>query len=208
MVADCVAIDALAGPSELVVLAEATADPGTIAADLLAQAEHDPQAVPVLVSVGEALAARVSAELARQVETLPTADVARAALANGGAVVVRNLDEGIAACDLLAPEHLELHVADAESLAPRLRHYGALFIGAGSAGVLGDYGAGPNHVLPTGRAARCAGGLSVLSFLRVRTWLAIHDPVGARDLVEDAAWLGRVEGLEAHARSAERRLGL
>lgn len=207
LVAGRVAIDTLAGPSELVVLADATADPGTIAADLLAQAEHDPQAVPVLVSVGEAIAARVSAELARQLERLPTADIARAALANGGAVVVRDLDEGIAACDLLAPEHLELHVADAESLAPRLRHYGALFIGAGSAEVLGDYGAGPNHVLPTGRAARSAGGLSVLTFLRVRTWLRIDDPVGARDLIEDAAWLGRVEGLEAHARSAERRLG-
>jgi histidinol dehydrogenase len=92
-------------------------------------------------------------------------------------------------------------------VAPRLRHYGALFVGTAAAEVLGDYGAGPNHVLPTGGAARSAGGLSVLTFLRVRTWLAIDDPAGARELVEDAAWLGRVEGLEAHARSAERRLG-
>jgi phosphoribosyl-ATP pyrophosphohydrolase/phosphoribosyl-AMP cyclohydrolase/histidinol dehydrogenase len=208
LVAGHVAIDTLAGPSELVVLADATADAELVAADLLAQAEHDPRAVPVLVSVGAAIADEVSAELRRQLETLPTAVVARAALANGGAVVVRDLAEGVAACDLLAPEHLELHVADAELLVPRLRHYGALFVGAAAAEVLGDYGAGPNHVLPTGGVARSAGGLSVLTFLRVRTWLAIDDPAGARELVEDAAWLGRLEGLEAHARSAERRLGL
>ncbi|HEX9728556.1 MAG TPA: histidinol dehydrogenase [Gemmatimonadales bacterium] len=207
LVAGHVAIDTLAGPSELVVLADATADAGMVAADLLAQAEHDPYAVPVLVSVGGAIAEGVSAELVRQLETLPTAVIARAALGNGGAVVVRDLDEGVAACDILAPEHLELHVADAGCLAPRLRHYGALFVGTGAAEVLGDYGAGPNHVLPTGGAARSAGGLSVLTFLRVRTWLAIDDPAGARGLVEDAAWLGRLEGLEAHARSAERRLG-
>jgi len=121
-------------------------------------------------------------------------------------VVVAGTDEAVAACDLLAPEHLALQVADAETLAPRCRHYGALFIGAASAQVLGDYGAGPNHVLPTGRAARSAGGLSVLTFLRVRTWLAIEDPVAARELIEDTAWLSRAEGLEAHARSAERRL--
>lgn len=114
---------------------------------------------------------------------------------------------GIAACDLPAPEHLELHAGDAESVAPRLRHDGALFVGAGSAEVLGDYGAGPNHVLTTGRIACSIGGLCDLTFLCVRTRLAIDDAVGARDLIEDAAWLGRVEGLEAHARSAERRLG-
>jgi phosphoribosyl-ATP pyrophosphohydrolase/phosphoribosyl-AMP cyclohydrolase/histidinol dehydrogenase len=207
LVAGHVTIDTLAGPSELVVLADATADARMVAADLLAQAEHDPSAVPILVSVGAAIAEEVSAELLRQLETLPAAVIARAALANGGAVVVRDLGEGVATCDLLAPEHLELHVADAACVAPRLRHYGALFLGTAAAEVLGDYGAGPNHVLPTGGAARSAGGLSVLTFLRVRTWLAIDDPAGARELVEDAAWLGRLEGLEAHARSAERRLG-
>ena len=206
LVAGRVAIDALAGPSELVVLADATADPATVAADLLAQAEHDPHAVPVLVSIGENVAERVSAELARQLETLPTADVARAALSNGGAMVVPDLDAGVDLCDQLAPEHLELHVAEAESVGPRLRHFGAVFVGAASGEVLGDYGAGPNHVLPTGRTSRSTGGLSVLTFLRVRTWLAIDDAVAARELIEDAAWLGRIEGLEAHARSAERRL--
>lgn len=204
-VAGRVAMDTLAGPSELVVLADATADAALVAADLLAQAEHDPDAVPVLVAVGAGVAEAVDAELARQLDTLPTADVARAALAGGGAVVVDDLDAGVAACDLLAPEHLEVMTADAEAVAGRLRHYGGLFVGPASAEVLGDYGAGPNHTLPTGRAARASGGLSVLTFLRVRTWLRIDDPPAARDVVDDAAWLGRVEGLEAHARAADAR---
>ena len=201
-----VAIDMLAGPSELVVFADATASPAVVAADLLAQAEHDPDAVPVLVTVDPALADRVAAELERQLTGLPTAPVARAALANGAVVVVASIEGGIAACDALAPEHLELCLENAAVVAPRLAHYGALLIGAGSAEVLGDYGAGPNHVLPTAGTARSQGGLSVYTFLRVRTWLRIDDPAAARPLVEDAAWFGRVEGLEAHARSAERRL--
>jgi phosphoribosyl-ATP pyrophosphohydrolase/phosphoribosyl-AMP cyclohydrolase/histidinol dehydrogenase len=148
----------------------------------------------------------VERELARCLGDLPTARVARAALAHGGAIVVSSVDDGVAACDALAPEHLHLELRDADAVAPRLAHYGALFIGAGSAEVLGDYGAGPNHVLPTGGTARFSGGLSVYTFLRVRTWLHIADPVAARPIVEDAIWLGRAEGLEAHARAAERRL--
>src|SRR5213592_1964621 len=201
-----VAIDMLAGPTELVIFADATASPTTIAADLLAQAEHDPDAVPVLVTLDHTHPDRVETELARQLGDLPTAEVARMALANGGVVVVATVDEGIAACDALAPEHLELCLGDAAAVAPRVEHFGALFIGAGSAEVLGDYGAGPNHVLPTAGTARSQGGLSVYTFLRVRTWLRIDDPATARPLVEDAAWFGRIEGLEAHARSAERRL--
>ena len=206
LVAGRVAIDILAGPSELTVFADSSADPATVAADLLAQAEHDPDAIPILVTPDAALAERVDAELARQLADLPTAAVARAALANGGAVVVSSLDEGIAACDAIAPEHLELALRDAGAVAPCLAHYGALFIGAGAAEVLGDYGAGPNHVLPTGGTARSWGGLSVYTFLRVRTWLRLDDRTAARPLVEDVVWFGRVEGLEAHARSAERRL--
>ena len=201
-----VAIDMLAGPSELVVFADATASAADVAADLLAQAEHDPDAVPVLVTVDPALPDRVAAELKRQLAGLPTAAVARAALANGGAVVVASVDEGIAACDALAPEHLQLCLENATAVAPRLAHFGALFIGSGSAEVLGDYGAGPNHVLPTAGTARSRGGLSVYTFMRVRTWLRIDDAAAARPLVEDTVWFGRVEGLEAHARSAERRL--
>ena len=201
-----VAIDMLAGPSELVVFADSTASPAVIAADLLAQAEHDPDALPVLVTLDPTHLDRVETELARQLANLPSGEVARAALANGGVVVVANVEEGIAVCDALAPEHLELCLRDSVAVAPRLTHFGALFIGVGSAEVLGDYGAGPNHVLPTAGTARSKGGLSVYTFLRVRTWLRIDDSAAARPLVEDAAWFGRVEGLEAHARSAERRL--
>ena len=206
LLAGRVAIDMLAGPSELVVFADFTTSPAVIAADLLAQAEHDPDALPVLVTLDPTHPERVETELARQLADLPTAEVARAALANGGVVVVANVEEGIAACDALAPEHLELCLQDAAAVAPRLGHYGALFIGSGSAEVLGDYGAGPNHVLPTAGTARSKGGLSVYTFLRVRSWLRIDDGAAAQPLIEDAAWFGRVEGLEAHARSAERRL--
>ena len=206
LVAAHVAIDMLAGPSELVIFADVTASPAVVAADLLAQAEHDPDALPVLVTVDPALPDRVAVELKRQLACLPTAEVARAALANGGVVVVANIEEGIAACDAFAPEHLELCLENATAVAPRLAHFGALFIGAGSAEVLGDYGAGPNHVLPTAGTARSKGGLSVYTFLRARTWLRIDDGAAARPLVEDATWFGRVEGLEAHARSAEQRL--
>ncbi len=208
LVAGTVAIDFPAGASELTVLADAAADPVTIAADLLAQAEHDPDAIPLLVTTDAALVGHVERELATQLGDLPTADVARAALANGGYITVASVEDGIAACDAIAPEHLQLELAEAERVAPLLAHYGALFVGPGGAEVLGDYGAGPNHVLPTGGAARSSGGLSVYSFLRVRTSLRIDDPAAARALAEDAIWLGRAEGLEAHARAAERRLPL
>jgi len=200
------AIDMLAGPSELLVFADSSASPAVIAADLLAQAEHDPDALPMLVTTDPTHFDRVDAELTRQLGDLPSAGVARAALLNGGVVLVGSVDEGVAACDAIAPEHVELFLDGATDLAPRLSHYGALFIGGGSAEVLGDYGAGPNHVLPTAGTARSKGGLSVYTFLRVRTWLRIDDVAAARPLVEDAAWFGRIEGLEGHARSAERRL--
>lgn len=205
LVAGDVGIDMLAGPSELVVLADGAADPDVIAADLLAQAEHDPDAVPVLVTTDAALADRVDAALASQLETLPTAATAREALKNGAAVIATSLDEACAACNRLAPEHLEVMIADPWSVAPRLSHYGGLFVGGWAAEVLGDYGAGPNHVLPTGRTARHTGGLSVLTFLRVRTWLEVTDLDAAAEVVADAAALARHEGLEAHARAADKR---
>ncbi len=206
LVAGAVAIDMLAGPSELTVFADDTADPSSVAADLLAQAEHDPDAVPFLVTLDPTLADRVEQELTRQLRDLPTADTARTALANGGVIVVAGVDDGVAACDAIAPEHVQLELREAAAVAPRLAHYGALFVGAGAAEVLGDYGAGPNHVLPTGGTARSTGGLSVYTFLRVRTWLRIDDRAAALPLIQDAIWLGRAEGLEAHARAAERRL--
>ena len=205
LVAGDVGIDLLAGPSELVVFADATADPALVAADLLAQAEHDPCALPVLVSVGTSLSAQVDKEIGQQLTDLPSADVARTALANGGVITVETIDEGIAVCDAIAPEHLQLHLADAPAVAPRLAHYGALFIGAAAGEVLADYGIGPNHVLPTGGTARWTGGLSVLTFLRVRTWVRMIDASAAREVIEDAAWLGRAEGLEAHVLAASLR---
>lgn len=200
-----VAIDMLAGPSELVVLADGTADPARVAADLLAQAEHDPDAWPVLVTTSAALADAVEVELRRQLSDLPTAPTARAALRNGVAVLADDLDAAIDLCNRLAPEHLELLTADPAALAPRLLHYGSLFIGEASAEVFGDYGFGPNHVLPTGGTARFTGGLSVFQFMRVHTWMEIDPEAQRGELLADAAALARLEGLEAHARAAESR---
>ncbi|MDH3540829.1 MAG: histidinol dehydrogenase [Acidimicrobiia bacterium] len=197
-----VGVDMLAGPSELVVLADGTADDARVAADLIAQAEHDPEAFPLLVTTDPDLPGRVRIRLAEQLATLPTADIAMPALRGGGAVVAADMTEAVAACDALAPEHLQLSVRDPEAIRDSLSHYGAVFVGEGSAEVFGDYGVGPNHVLPTGATARFSGGLSVLTFLRVRTWLQI-DP--SADLIADVAGLARLEGLEGHARAAEAR---
>lgn len=197
-------IDMLAGPSEVLIIADASADPALIAADLLAQAEHDDDARPVLITTDPSLHARVEAELERQLATLPTAPTARAALRNGFVTLARDTTHAAQLSDAIAPEHLELHTRDADDLARRVNHYGSVFIGSRAAEVLGDYGAGPNHVLPTGGIARACGGLSVLTFLRVRTFLSIEAPVP--ELIADAAALGRAEGLEAHARAAEARL--
>lgn len=201
-VSSACAIDMLAGPSELLVIADKSADAATVAADLLAQAEHDPDALPCLVTTDAGLPERVDRALEDQLETLPTGDIARAALSNGWACVVGGIDEAIAVSDRIAPEHLEILTDDARDVARRIRHAGGVFIGSRSAEVMGDYGVGPNHTLPTGRTARARGGLSVLDFVRVRTWLDLDDPSA---VLEDTARLARIEGLEAHARSAERR---
>lgn len=207
LVSGRVRIDMLAGPSELVVLADHAADPGMVAADLLAQAEHDPDALPILVTTSRALVDAVETELAAQLAELPTYETASAALKNGYAVVVSDLAEGARVCNQLAPEHLEVLVENPDDVVGALEHFGGLFIGAGTAEVFGDYGAGPNHTLPTGGTARSAGGLSVFDFLRIRTWMRVDDAGAAAELAQDAADLGRMEGLEGHARSAEWRLG-
>jgi phosphoribosyl-ATP pyrophosphohydrolase/phosphoribosyl-AMP cyclohydrolase/histidinol dehydrogenase len=200
-----VAIDMLAGPSELVVVGDTTSTPTLIAADLLAQAEHDVRALPILVTCDEALITEVEGELDSQLVGLPTAETAERALANGGAILCNDLDEVAWVCNELAPEHLQLSVGDPDSILPRLKHYGAVFIGERSAEVFGDYGAGPNHVLPTARTARATGGLSVFDFLRIRTWIKSNPAESLTELVDDSAWLAREEGLEAHARAAEAR---
>ncbi len=203
LVAGVVAIDMLAGPSELVVIADDSADASVIAADLLAQAEHDIDALPVLITPSTKLADAVDAELVRQLATLPTHATASASVAHGFCVLVGDFDEAARASDILAPEHLELQVRDIPGLRAKLNAFGALFLGAGAAEVFGDYGVGPNHVLPTGGSARFTGGLSVLTFMRVRTWLAMDHASPA--LIDDVARLARLEGLEAHARAAEAR---
>jgi histidinol dehydrogenase/phosphoribosyl-ATP pyrophosphohydrolase len=205
LVAGTVRIDMLAGPSELLVIADAGAAAATVAADLLAQAEHDPDAVPMLVALDAGVVDAVNAALAAQLATLPTADVAVRALGNGFAVVAADPAEAAAVANRLAPEHLALHVADPEAWASKLTNFGALFLGEGSAEVLGDYGAGPNHVLPTGGAARAFGALDVTTFLRPQGWLAMDGDAAARAVARDAAALARIEGLEAHARAAEGR---
>jgi phosphoribosyl-ATP pyrophosphohydrolase/phosphoribosyl-AMP cyclohydrolase/histidinol dehydrogenase len=199
-----VGIDMLAGPSELLVLADASADPEVVAADLLAQAEHDTDAIPMLATTDPTLPSRVDDELARQLATLPSARIARRALANGFAVVVGSTEELVRVADTLAPEHLEVMTTDAIALADRCARYGAVFIGPRSAEVFGDYGIGPNHVLPTGRTARFSAGLSAYHFLKARTWVQVDDP-SENALASDTAILARLEGLEGHARSAEYR---
>jgi len=206
LVAGRVGIDMLAGPSELVVLADASADPQLVAADLLAQAEHDPDALPILVTTDASLVDRVEVQLEQQLDTLPTREIAVEALANGFAVVADDLATALQLCDRLAPEHLQVLTSDAAAVAKQLTSYGALFVGPASAEVLGDYGAGPNHTLPTGGSARYTGGLSVFDFVRVRTKLHIHCLTEAEQFVTDVINLAHWEGLEAHARAAGMRL--
>lgn len=200
-VAGEVAIDFLAGPSELVVVADDSADPAAVAADLLAQAEHDADAAVVLVTDSSEVVDAVERELVWQLRDLTTSPAAIAALRKAVAVVCDGAREIAAVCDHIAPEHLQLSVRDPVALAGRLRNAGALFLGAKTSVVFGDYGVGGNHVLPTAGSARFAGGLSVLNFLRVQTWLDLGDPARA---ARDVAALARMEGLEAHARAVER----
>jgi phosphoribosyl-ATP pyrophosphohydrolase/phosphoribosyl-AMP cyclohydrolase/histidinol dehydrogenase len=198
-----VGIDLPAGPSELLVVADSSASPDLIAADLLAQAEHDPDARPALVTLDAALIPEVERCLARRLDALGTRDVAAASLASGFVTVAADEAAAARAVNELAPEHLQLFVREPLAFLGRLDHYGGAFLGERSAEVFGDYGVGPNHVLPTGGAARYSGGLSALTFLRVRTWLSIDDP-GA--VAADCAALADLEGLEGHGAAARARL--
>lgn len=201
-----VGIDMIAGPSEIVVVADAHADPAWIAADLLSQAEHDPRAQAILVTDHRPLADAVAREVDRQLQSLARAETAAASWRDEGAIiVVRSLDDALDIVDRLAPEHLELLVADAESLARRVRHAGAIFLGPHTPEVIGDYVGGPNHVLPTGRSARFASGLAVFDFLK-RTTILGCDARSFAGLAPAASLLARAEGLEAHALAVERRL--
>ncbi|MGH7433453.1 MAG: histidinol dehydrogenase [Candidatus Methylomirabilales bacterium] len=201
LVAGVVGIDGIAGPTEVVVVADETGDPAYIGADLLAQAEHDEMAMTVCITVSEALAAAVVIELKRQLTDLPRRRIAEASLAQNGAVlVVPTLDAAFALVNRIAPEHVELHCQNPWSHLDRIRHAGAVCIGAFSPEALGDYLAGPNHVLPTGGTARFASPLSVEDFLH-RTSLLHFTEEGLKRLGGPAMTLASLEGLDGHARA-------
>ena len=201
-----VGIDMVAGPSEVLILADKTANADWIAADLLAQAEHDASAQSILITDDAGLADRVEKAVQSQLKTLPRAKVAGASWSEFGAViVVRKLDDAIVLVDQLAPEHLEILADDPERLVKRIRNAGAIFIGAHTPEAIGDYVAGSNHVLPTARSARFSSGLGVLDFMK-RTSLLKCGPEQLRALGPAAIALGEAEGLSAHARSVSIRL--
>ncbi len=201
-----VGIDAVAGPSEVVVLADAANDPEQVAMDLLAQAEHDEAAQSILVTDDAGFAERVERAVEVALQALPRAAIAGASWrAHGAIIVVRDWDEAPALVDRLAPEHLEIMTAEPQALFARIRHAGAAFLGAWCPEAIGDYVAGPNHVLPTGRTARFSSGLSVFDFLKRTTWIAAGRD-GLAAVGPAAVALAEAEGLGAHARSVALRL--
>lgn len=201
-----VGIDMIAGPSEILVIADRDNDPDWIALDLLSQAEHDESAQSLLITDDEDFGRAVVAAVEKRLETLPRAAIAAASWRDYGAViVVRDLDEAVALSDRIAPEHLELCVADAEGLAAKIHHAGAIFIGAWTPEAVGDYVGGPNHVLPTARSARFSSGLSVMDFLK-RTTLARMTPEALRAIGPAAVTLAKAESLQAHGMSVQARL--
>jgi histidinol dehydrogenase len=198
-----VGIDMVAGPSEVVVVADAAADPEWIAADLLAQAEHDPMARAVLITNDEGLIRRVAHVLERRLAELPRRDIAAAALRDNGALIlVGTLDDAVELANRLAPEHLELLVRVPAALLPRVRHAGAVFMGGHTPEVVGDYVAGPNHVLPTGGTARFSSPLSTEDFLK-RTSVIEYSPAGLAAALPHLRTLTRLEGLAGHGIAAD-----
>lgn len=201
-----VGIDNIAGPSEVVILADADNDPRLVAIDLMAQAEHDEAAQSILITDSQAFADAVAAAVLAELPTLPRAAIAGASWdAHGAIILVRHWDEAIALTDRLAPEHLQIMVPDPESLFARVKHAGAAFLGAYCPEAVGDYVGGPNHVLPTGRTARFASGLSVFDFLKRTTWISA-DSAALQRVGPAAVALAEAEGLQAHARSIAVRL--
>jgi histidinol dehydrogenase len=206
MVFGKVGIDMIAGPSEVLIVADSGGNPDWIAADLLAQAEHDTSAQAILIIDDERLAGEVERAVARQLAALPRGDVATASWRDNGAIIlVRAIEEALPLIDAIAPEHIEIAVADSEGLAKRIRNAGAIFLGAHTPEAIGDYVAGSNHVLPTARSARFSSGLGVLDFMK-RTSILKCGPEQLRKLADAAITLGTAEGLDAHARSIAIRL--
>jgi histidinol dehydrogenase len=202
-----VGIDFVAGPSEVLIIADETADPKLLAADLLAQSEHDPEARALLVTTSEEIAIKTSEAIEEFLAEIETAKTARASWESHGEILVaESLQEAIEYSNKTAPEHLEVNTKDPESLVEDLRNYGSLFLGSGSAEVFGDYVAGTNHTLPTMGAARYTGGLWVGTFLKTCTWQKI-DPEGVEALAPAAEVMAKNEGLSAHALAARLRRG-
>src|SRR6202171_102957 len=203
-----VGIDMIAGPSEVLVIADRTGNAGWIAADLLAQAEHDVNAQSILITDSTALADEVERAVESQLATLPRAQIARTSWNEFGAIIkVKNLDEAASLANAIAAEHLEILTSDPESLAAQIRNAGAIFLGAHTPEAIGDYVGGSNHVLPTARSARFSSGLGVLDFMK-RTSILKCGPDQLRALGPAAMTLGKAEGLDAHARSVGLRLNL
>ncbi|HWA90972.1 MAG TPA: histidinol dehydrogenase [Rhizomicrobium sp.] len=201
-----VGIDSIAGPSEILVVSDGASDPDWIAADLLSQAEHDASSQSLLITDDAAFADKVEAAVARALETLPRREIASGSWHDNGAIiVVANLDDAAALVDRIAPEHLEIATGDPERLLGQVRHAGAIFLGRHTPEAMGDYIAGPNHVLPTSRTARFSSGLSVFDFLK-RTTLLSCTPEALAALGPPAVALAEAEGLGAHARSIQVRL--
>ena len=206
MVFGKVGIDMIAGPSEVLIVADSGGNPDWIAADLLAQAEHDTSAQAILITDHEQLAGEVEQAVARQLAALPRGGVAAGSWRDNGAVIlVRSIEEAVPLIDAIAPEHVEIVVAGAEGLAKRIRNAGAIFLGAHTPEAIGDYVAGSNHVLPTARSARFSSGLGVPDFMK-RTSILKCGPEQLRRLADAAITLGTAEGLDAHARSIAIRL--
>lgn len=201
-----VGIDMIAGPSEILVVCDGLTDPNWIAVDLFSQAEHDEDAQAILLCPDQNYIDRVAEAMDKLLEDMPRAEIIRASLRVRGALIrVRDLDEAVEIANHIAPEHLELSVAEPEKLSPRIRHAGAMFLGRHTAEALGDYCAGPNHVLPTSRTARFSSPLGVYDFQK-RSSIIYSSGQGARVLGEVASVFARGEGLIAHARSAEYRI--
>ena len=199
-----VAIDGLQGPSEIIIVADETASPALCAVDLLAQAEHDPLARVVLITTSAALAEKVDQEILSRLDKLERSFIAAAAIDNGVIAIVDDLDQAVELVNLYAPEHLSLMVSNAPALVRKIYHAGGIFVGSSSSVILGDYVAGPSHVLPTEGSARFSSPLGVEDFLKVTSIVSLDDST-AEELSQAAITIARAEGLSAHAQALEAR---
>lgn len=201
-----VGIDLIAGPSEVLIFADDSANSEFIAADLLAQAEHDKDAISILVTTSETVAEKVSIEVEKQLENLDTKETAKVSIENNGVIIiVEDIEQAVDIINRKAPEHLEIQIEDPDTVISKLKNYGGLFIGENSVEALGDYCAGPNHTLPTSGAARYTAGLSVKDFIKLQTTLRVEKE-GLKSIGKTAITMAEAEGLSGHAESIRKRV--